>query len=211
MKVVADRVVALGGERVDHRRRLPSMVHGRRTAASRRITGTAATHNRKLNNPNEMEIELETRDTDRDREDVRGIVIVPTYNERSNLPRLVPLILGQDPRLEVLIIDDASPDGTGKVADELAAAESRVHVIHRQGKLGLGTAYLDGFRWALSRGYDWFFQMDADFSHDPNHLPRFIEALADHDIVLGSRYLEGRVTVVNGANGPRVLANLTNK
>src|SRR5690606_37724248 len=97
--------------------------------------------------------------------EARGLVIIPTYNERDNLPRLVPLVLQQDPRLDVLIIDDASPDGTGEVADQLAAESDRVHVIHRTGKLGLGTAYLEGFRWGLARGYDWLFQMDADFSH----------------------------------------------
>jgi dolichol-phosphate mannosyltransferase len=127
----------------------------------------------------------------------RGLVIIPTYNERDNVPRLVPLVLAQDERLDVLIIDDGSPDGTGAVADELAAETSRVHVIHRSGKLGLGTAYLAGFAWGLERGYDWLFEMDADFSHDPAHLPQFIEALDDADLVLGSRYLEGRVTVVN--------------
>lgn len=127
----------------------------------------------------------------------RGLVIIPTYNERENLPRLVPLVLGQDPRLEILVIDDGSPDGTGKVADTLAADEPRLHVLHRAGKLGLGTAYLAGFRWGLERGYDWLFEMDADFSHDPSHLPAFIHALADYDLVLGSRYLQGRVTVVN--------------
>jgi len=129
--------------------------------------------------------------------EARGLVIIPTYNERDNLPRLVPLVLQQDPRLDVLIIDDASPDGTGEVADQLAAESDRVHVIHRTGKLGLGTAYLEGFRWGLARGYDWLFQMDADFSHDPAHLPQFIEALQHYDLVLGSRYLGGRVTVVN--------------
>lgn len=128
---------------------------------------------------------------------VRGLVIIPTYNECENVPRLVPLVLAQDERLEVLIIDDASPDGTGRLVDELAAGSDRVHACHRAGKLGLGTAYLEGFRWGLERGYDWFFQMDADFSHDPEHLPTFIEALGRHDLVLGSRYLEGRVTVVN--------------
>jgi dolichol-phosphate mannosyltransferase len=127
----------------------------------------------------------------------RGLVIIPTYNERENLPRLVPLVLEQDERLDVLIIDDASPDGTGAVADELAAGSSRVHVFHRAAKLGLGTAYLAGFRWGLEHGYDWLFEMDADFSHDPVHLPEFIEALDTADLVLGSRYLEGRVTVVN--------------
>jgi dolichol-phosphate mannosyltransferase len=127
----------------------------------------------------------------------RALVIVPTYNERENLPRLIPGILAQDLRLEVLVVDDASPDGTGRLADEIAAERPRVHVLHREGKLGLGTAYLAGFRWALERGYDAMFEMDADFSHDPAHLPHFLAALEDFDVVLGSRYLHGRVTVVN--------------
>jgi dolichol-phosphate mannosyltransferase len=129
--------------------------------------------------------------------DLRGLVIIPTYNERDNLPRLIPQVLEQDPRLDVLVIDDASPDGTGEVADRIAGENQRVHVLHRAGKLGLGTAYLAGFRWGLDRGYDWLFEMDADFSHDPAHLPAFIAGLADYDVVLGSRYLNGRVTVVN--------------
>ncbi len=127
----------------------------------------------------------------------RALVIVPTYNERENVPRLVPQILQQDPRLEVLIIDDASPDGTGKEADRIAEQEPRAHVLHRAGKLGLGTAYIEGFRWGLERGYDLLFEMDADFSHDPSHLPQFLEAAREFDVVLGSRYLHGRVTVIN--------------
>jgi dolichol-phosphate mannosyltransferase len=127
----------------------------------------------------------------------RGLVIIPTYNERDNLSRLVPQVLEQDDRLEVLVIDDGSPDGTGEVADHLVAGSNRVHALHRAGKLGLGTAYLAGFRWGLERGYHWLFEMDADFSHDPAHLPAFIAGLADFDVVLGSRYLDGRVTVVN--------------
>ena len=127
----------------------------------------------------------------------RALVIVPTYNERENLARLVPRILDEDPRLEVLVIDDASPDGTGDVADQLAEADSRVHVLHRKGKLGLGTAYIEGFKWGIERDYDLLFEMDADFSHDPGHLPQFLEAAREFDVVLGSRYLHGRVTVVN--------------
>lgn len=126
-----------------------------------------------------------------------ALVIIPTFNERDNLPRIVPLILAQDPSLEILIVDDASPDGTGELADEIAAAESRVHVLHRQGKLGLGTAYIAGFKWGLENGFDFLFEMDADFSHDPTHLPTFLEAIREYDVVLGSRYLGGRVTVVN--------------
>ena len=126
----------------------------------------------------------------------RALVVIPTYNERVNLPLIVPQILQQDPRLEVLVVDDNSPDGTGQLADELAAAEPRVHVLHRPGKAGLGTAYLAGFRWALERGYDLIFEMDADFSHDPKYLPEFLRAVEDADLVLGSRYRNG-VNVIN--------------
>ena len=127
----------------------------------------------------------------------RALVIIPTYNERENIPRIVPMVLAVDPRLDVLIIDDGSPDGTGGVADELAAGNPRVNVLHRSGKLGLGTAYLAGFAWGIERKYDALFEMDADFSHDPAHLPQFLAALEQYDVVLGSRYLDGRVTVVN--------------
>ncbi len=140
----------------------------------------------------------------------RALVIVPTFNERDNLPRIVPLILGQDPRLEVLVVDDGSPDGTGRIADELAAKDPRVHVIHRAGKLGLGTAYLAGFKWGLEREYDFLFEMDADFSHDPAHLPTFLTAIEDYDVVLGSRYLHGRVTVVNWPVGRLLLSYFAN-
>ena len=127
----------------------------------------------------------------------RALVIVPTYNEKDNITRIVPRILAQDPRLDVLVVDDNSPDGTGRLADELAAADSRVHVLHRAGKEGLGRAYLAGFRWALGHDYAYIFEMDADFSHDPSHLPEFLGAVRDADLVLGSRYRQGRVTVVN--------------
>lgn len=127
----------------------------------------------------------------------RALVVVPTYNESENLPRLVPSILSRDERLEILVVDDGSPDGTGEMADRIAAAEPRVHVLHRPGKMGLGTAYLAGFRWGLERGYDCLLEMDADFSHDPGHLPQFLDAVEEYDVVLGSRYLQGRVTVVN--------------
>lgn len=127
----------------------------------------------------------------------RGLVIVPTYNERENISRLLPEIFNQDARLDVLVVDDASPDGTGDVAEAIAAENPRAHVLRRAGKFGLGTAYLDGFRWGIERGYAYLFEMDADFSHDPKHLPQFLAAIEDYDVVLGSRYLEGRVTVVN--------------
>ncbi len=125
------------------------------------------------------------------------LVIIPTFNERDNLPRIVPLVLHQDPRIEVLVVDDNSPDGTGDLADDLAEEFDRMHVLHRAGKQGLGRAYLDGFRWGLERDYDVLFEMDADFSHDPDELPRFIEKAKEFEVVLGSRYLGGRVTVIN--------------
>ena len=140
----------------------------------------------------------------------RALVIVPTYNERENLPRLVPSILNKDSRLEILVVDDNSPDGTGELADEIAAAENRVHVLHRPGKAGLGKAYLAGFQWGIERGYDFLFEMDADFSHDPAHLPQFLEAIQNYDVVLGSRYLHGRVTVVNWPIGRLLLSYFAN-
>lgn len=127
----------------------------------------------------------------------RALVIVPTYNECENIARLVEEIMGQDQRLDVLVVDDGSPDGTGKVVDELCARNPRVHVLHRPRKMGLGTAYIAGFRWALEREYAFVFEMDADFSHDPAHLPQFLESIQDADVVLGSRYRDGKVTVVN--------------
>jgi dolichol-phosphate mannosyltransferase len=127
----------------------------------------------------------------------RALVIVPTYNERFNIARLIPAILAQDPSLEILVVDDASPDGTGAIVDGIATNNPRVHVIHREGKLGLGTAYIAGFRWALERKYDLVFEMDADFSHNPERLPEFLEAIRESDVVLGSRYQDGHVNVVN--------------
>jgi len=126
----------------------------------------------------------------------RMLVVMPTYNERPNIPLIVPAVLAQDPCIEVLVVDDNSPDGTGEVADQLAAANERVHVLHRGGKQGLGKAYIAGFRWALERGYDLVFEMDADFSHDPRFLPSLIEAISDADLVIGSRYKTG-VNVIN--------------
>lgn len=127
----------------------------------------------------------------------KALVIVPTYNERDNILRLIDAVLAQDPRIDVLVVDDGSPDGTGLLVDERAATDSRVHIMHRPRKLGLGTAYLAGFHWALERDYELVFEMDADFSHDPSHLPQFLESVADADLVLGSRYRDGKVTVVN--------------
>jgi dolichol-phosphate mannosyltransferase len=127
----------------------------------------------------------------------RALVIVPTYNERDTARRIIEAVLAQGPQFEILVVDDGSPDGTGQIVDEIAETNPRVHALHRPRKMGLGTAYLAGFRWALERDFEFVFEMDADFSHDPNHLPLFLEAAADADLVLGSRYREGKVTVVN--------------
>ncbi|HKW50034.1 MAG TPA: polyprenol monophosphomannose synthase [Gemmatimonadaceae bacterium] len=127
----------------------------------------------------------------------RALVIVPTYNERENITRLIGAILEQDPRLEVLVVDDGSPDGTGGIVEDLIQHEARLHILKRPRKMGLGTAYLAGFSWALEQCYDFVFEMDADFSHDPAHLSQFLHAIEDADLVLGSRYRNGKVTVVN--------------
>ena len=140
----------------------------------------------------------------------RGLVVIPTYNEVGNLTPLVEQVLAQDARLEILVVDDRSPDGTGQLAEALAQKEPRLHVLHREAKLGLGTAYITGFKWALERGYDFVFEMDADFSHDPAHLKDFLKAVPDADLVLGSRYLGGRVTVVNWPMGRLVLSYCAN-
>ncbi len=130
---------------------------------------------------------------------IRALVVVPTYNEADNLPRLVPDILAQPGRVHILVVDDGSPDGTGALADSFAqdaGNEGRVHVLHREKKSGLGRAYLAGFAWGLARGYDAFVEMDADFSHDPLYLPRLLERAVDADVVVGSRYLNG-ISVIN--------------
>jgi dolichol-phosphate mannosyltransferase len=126
----------------------------------------------------------------------RFLVILPTYNESQNLPRVVPPILAQDPRLEILVVDDNSPDGTGRLATDLAGVNPRVHVLHRGRKEGLGRAYLSGFGWALERDFDLIFEMDADFSHDPKFLRDLIASIAGADLVIGSRYKTG-VNVIN--------------
>ena len=130
-------------------------------------------------------------------ETLRVLVVVPTYNERDNLPRIVPLVLGQGPAFHILVVDDNSPDGTGEVADALAAAHDRVAILHRPGKKGLGAAYVAGFTWGLQRGFDVFVEMDADLSHPPDMLPVLLAAIETADVAVGSRYLDGRITVVN--------------
>jgi dolichol-phosphate mannosyltransferase len=140
----------------------------------------------------------------------RALVIIPTYNEAANIGQLIPKVLEQDPRIEVLVVDDNSPDGTGDLVEALSRSDPRVHLLRRPAKGGLGTAYIAGFRWALERNYDYIFEMDADFSHDPKHLPEFLRAIQDADLVLGSRYLKGRVTVVNWPMGRLLLSYFAN-
>jgi dolichol-phosphate mannosyltransferase len=127
----------------------------------------------------------------------RALVIVPTYNERENIRRLIDTVLVQDARIDILVVDDGSPDGTGALVREIVGMNSRVNLLERERKMGLGTAYIAGFRWALERQYAYVMEMDADFSHDPIHLPQFLRAIENADLVLGSRYQQGRVTVVN--------------
>jgi dolichol-phosphate mannosyltransferase len=135
----------------------------------------------------------------------RALVCLPTYNERDNLEPITRAILAATPEVDVLVIDDSSPDGTGELADRLAAAERRVQVLHRAGKEGLGKAYLAGFAWALARGYELVLEMDADFSHNPRYLPRMLELAREADLVLGSRNVEGGGTV-NWGIGRKVLS-----
>jgi dolichol-phosphate mannosyltransferase len=137
------------------------------------------------------------------------LIIIPTYNERENLPLLVRRILDEFP-YRVLVVDDQSPDGTGAVADEIAASfPGRLDVMHRTGARGLGLSYLDGFRWALRTDADLICQMDADLSHDPRYLPDLVAAAATHDLVLGSRYLNG-ISVVNWPLRRIILSSFAN-
>jgi dolichol-phosphate mannosyltransferase len=126
----------------------------------------------------------------------RTLVVVPTYNERENLPPLVQRLLALPTPVHILVVDDNSPDGTGKLADELADQHAAVHVLHRAEKSGLGRAYIAGFKWALEQGYDFVFELDGDLSHNPDDIPMFLEAARDADLVLGSRYLNG-IRIIN--------------
>lgn len=126
----------------------------------------------------------------------RALIIFPTYNEKENIEAIATAVLAVDESINVLIVDDNSPDGTGQIADRLAAGNEKVSVLHRSEKAGLGTAYIHGFKWALERKYDYIFEMDADFSHSPEYITDFLEAIKDNDLVLGSRYICG-VNVVN--------------
>jgi len=140
----------------------------------------------------------------------KALIVFPTYNESENIEKIVAAVLQTDPRIRVLIIDDNSPDGTGAIADRLAADNSRIKVEHRPAKAGLGTAYIHGFKWALHHGFDYVFEMDADFSHSPEYIPRFLEAIEDCDLVLGSRYISG-VNVINWPMSRLLLSYFANK
>src|SRR5258706_15093333 len=122
---------------------------------------------------------------------MKTLLIIPTFNEVENLPPLLNEILKYAPENDILIVDDNSPDGTGELADKISGENASVHVLHRAGKLGLGTAYIAGFKYAIAHDYDAAFEMDADFSHDPRYLPDFLRAIEDADLVIGSRYIPG--------------------
>jgi len=128
---------------------------------------------------------------------MRILVITPTYNEKENIEAIIQQVLAVDPGIEMLIVDDSSPDGTGDMVDKIVASEPRVHVLHRAGKLGLGTAYVEGFKKAIEMGVDCVVQMDADFSHHPSYLKSMLDKLDDADVVIGSRYMHGNISVVN--------------
>jgi len=133
------------------------------------------------------------------------LIIVPTYNERENLPRMVQKLLSLPVKVDVLVVDDNSPDGTGKLADALVQQHPEVNVLHRPGKNGLGRAYIAGFKWALERHYEFIFEMDCDFSHDPDEIVHFLKAAEKADLVLGSRYVGG-VRVLNWPLGRLLLS-----
>ncbi|HVA61879.1 MAG TPA: polyprenol monophosphomannose synthase [Mycobacteriales bacterium] len=135
----------------------------------------------------------------------RVLVVIPTYNERDSLPRIAARLRAAVPAAEVLVVDDGSPDGTGEIADRLAATDRQIHALHRPGKAGLGGAYIAGFGWALERGFEVVVEMDADGSHAPEELPKLLDALADADLVLGSRWVPGGA-VANWSRHRRVLS-----
>lgn len=126
----------------------------------------------------------------------KTLVVTPTYNEADNIEKLIEQVLSQDPGIDMLIVDDNSPDGTGDIVERLKATNPRINLIRRPGKMGLGTAYVEGFRYAITHKYDYVFEMDADFSHNPEEIPLFLEKMESYDLVIGSRYMNG-VRVVN--------------
>jgi len=126
----------------------------------------------------------------------QAVIVVPTYNERENLPRMIQKLLSLPVSVDILVVDDNSPDGTGKLADELAGMHPQVNVLHRTNKEGLGRAYIAGFKWALQKNYEFIFEMDCDFSHDPEEIPNFLREAQKADLVIGSRY-SGGIRVIN--------------
>ncbi len=137
------------------------------------------------------------------------LVIIPTYNELENITRLIPIVLAQDNRVHILVVDDSSPDGTWKFVEEESKKNNRVHLLKRKSKMGLGTAYIAGFKYALENNYDFVFEMDADFSHDPKEIPNFLKEIKNNDLVLGSRYIHG-VNVVNWPMRRLLLSSFAN-
>jgi dolichol-phosphate mannosyltransferase len=136
----------------------------------------------------------------------KALIVVPTYNERDNVPAIAARLLEALPEGDLLFVDDNSPDGTGEVLDQMAGEQPRLHVMHRAGKLGLGTAYIEGFGWGLGRGYEYLFEMDADGSHDPKYLPGMLALAEDGaDVVVGSRYVPGGGTV-NWGVGRKIIS-----
>lgn len=124
------------------------------------------------------------------------LIVIPTYDEKDNIKTVIEAVFDSEPSAEILFVDDNSPDGTGEIIEQICKTDSRIHIIHHPYKMGLGRAYVDGFKWALLRDYEFIFEMDADLSHDPRDIPRFLEAIRDADVVLGSRYLGG-IRIIN--------------
>ncbi|MFH1194511.1 MAG: polyprenol monophosphomannose synthase [bacterium] len=141
---------------------------------------------------------------------MKSIVIIPTYNELSNIQKLIPDLLDRYPEIHVLVVDDNSPDGTGDYVEKLAAGDTRIKIIRRQGKMGLGTAYVEGFKYTIENGYDVVIQMDADYSHDPEKIEEFLELIDNYDLIIGSRYVTG-VNVINWPMSRLLLSYFANK
>lgn len=140
---------------------------------------------------------------------MRALVIVPTFNEKNNIKSIISKILDVDSRVEVLVVDDNSPDGTANLVKSIQEENSRVHLLQRAEKMGLGSAYIDGFRKSLELGFDAVFQMDADFSHDPKYIPSFLDELQNSDVIVGSRYIKG-VSVINWSLSRLLLSYFAN-
>jgi dolichol-phosphate mannosyltransferase len=140
---------------------------------------------------------------------MKTLIIIPTYNELENLPRLLPEVLSKEEGIDILIVDDNSPDGTAAFVEDQMKNNNRIHLLKRPSKQGLGTAYIAGFKFALKNGYDFVFEMDADFSHDPKEIPRFLDEIKNSDVILGSRYING-VNVINWPMRRLLLSSFAN-